>query len=181
MRINSNELNREQNENFSKYLHTISDFERIGDHSNNLCAVAEEIQDKKIQFTEDAVKEMYRLSEAVREILGLAINAFIQDDEEIAFRVEPLESCIDGLCDQMKANHVARLQAGKCSLAQGFVFNDFITNCERVADHCSNIAIAVIELNHDVFDAHDYVNSIQKVHGTAFERYLKEYSDRYGF
>ena len=179
MKINSHELGRKQNEDASKYLHTLSDFERIGDHSNNLCEVAEEIHEKKVQFSPEAAHEMKVLSEAIREMLEISIGAFISNSKEEAYKVEPLEACIDDLCDVMKHNHVERLKRGYGDLNQGFVFNDYLTNCERVADHCSNIAIAVIEVSQDDFDTHDYLINLQNAHMNHFNDYFKVFNEKY--
>ena len=116
---------------------------------------------------------------AVTEIVQIAIRAFVDNDLELAARVEPLEELIDSLCDEMKLHHVDRLQHGICTLAQGFVFNDLMTNFERVADHCSNIAVAIIELESDSFDTHEYLNSIKKIKSSSYDRYFEEYRKKY--
>ena len=100
---------------------------------------------------------------AVTEVANTAIDAFITNDLESAYRVEPLEELIDNLCDEMKLHHIDRLQKGICTLNHGFVFNDLLTNLERISDHCSNIAVALIELESDSFDTHEYINSLIEV------------------
>ena len=152
MKITSKSLSQSQSEEVSKYLHTISDFERISDHALNISEAAKEIHDKDLQFSPEACHELDVIESAVREILSIAVGAFVENDPQRASRVEPLEEIIDGLCDEMKSHHVDRLQSGSCTLNQGFVFNDLLTNYERVADHCSNIAVAIIELESDSFD-----------------------------
>ena len=152
MKITSKSLSQSQSEEVSKYLHTISDFERISDHALNISEAAKEIHDKDLQFSPEACHELDVIESAVREILSVAVGAFVENDPQRAARVEPLEEIIDGLCDEMKSHHVDRLQSGSCTLNQGFVFNDLLTNYERVADHCSNIAVAIIELESDSFD-----------------------------
>ena len=97
----------------------------------------------------------------------------------MALRVEPLEDTIDGLCDEMKLHHIIRLQDGSCTLAMGFVFNDLLTNYERIADHCSNIAVAMIELESDSFDTHEYLNSVKAMKSASFARYFAEYQKKY--
>ena len=119
------------------------------------------------------------MESAVREILSVAVNAFVDNDPQQAARVEPLEEIIDGLCDEMKSHHVDRLQSGSCTLNQGFVFNDLLTNYERVADHCSNIAVAIIELESDSFDTHEYLNSVRAMKDHSFDRYFEEYKEKY--
>ena len=179
VRLNTHELNKEQNESVSKYLHTLSDFERISDHAMNIMEAAREIHEKKIAFSGDAERELQVLTAALTEILQLSVDSFVNEDLTLAYRVEPLEEHIDILCDEMKLNHVERLQQGLCSLNVGFVFNDLITNFERVADHCSNIAIAMIELQSDAFDMHEYVINLKELRSHDFNELYEEYSKKY--
>ncbi len=179
MKITSQPINTEQSEDVSKYLHTISDFERISDHALNVAEAAREIHEKQLVFSGDAALELDVIEAAVKEILHLAITAFVNNDLEIASRVEPLEEVIDGLCDQMKLHHVERLKTGECTLGHGFVFNDLLTNYERAADHCSNIAVAIIELESDSFDTHEYLSSIKEMRDASFTRYYDEYREKY--
>ena len=179
IRINANELDTVQNENVSKYLHTLSDFERISDHAMNIAEAAREIFEKKLVFSEAARREMSVLSAAVSDMVSLCFESFKTGNVEAAFRIEPFEERIDILCDEMKLRHVDRLQNGVCSLSQGFVFNDLVTNLERVADHCSNIAIAMIELQADTYDTHSYVINLKELHSHRFDEYYEEYSKKY--
>ena len=179
MKITSKSLSQSQSEEVSKYLHTISDFERISDHALNISEAAKEIHDKDLQFSPEACHELDVMESAVREILNIAVSAFVDNDPQRAARVEPLEEIIDGLCDEMKSHHVDRLQSGACTLNQGFVFNDLLTNYERVADHCSNIAVAIIELESDSFDTHEYLNSVRAMKSSSFARYYEEYKQEY--
>ena len=179
MKITVKSLNTRQSEEVSKYLHTISDFERIGDHALNIAECAKEIHEKNIVFSEQAQHELAVLQQAIREILHLSVDTFIASNVEDARRVEPLEEIIDTLCDEMKSHHIDRLQQGVCTLNQGFVFNDLLTNFERVADHCSNIALAVIELQSDSFDTHEYVRSLKMMKDESFARYYDEYKQTY--
>lgn len=179
MKITSKSLSTAQSEDVSKYLHTISDFERISDHALNIAEEARELHEKNVDFSPTARREMAVMEGAVAEILTLAIESFVKNDKDMAARVEPLEEIIDGLCDEMKLHHVDRLQAGQCTLAQGFVFNDLLTNYERVADHCSNIAVALIELGSDKFDTHEYLNSVRRMKSDSFARYYDEYKAKY--
>ena len=179
MKITSKSLSQSQSEEVSKYLHTISDFERISDHALNISEAAKEIHDKDLQFSPEACHELDVIESAVREILSIAVGAFVENDPQRAARVEPLEEIIDGLCDEMKSHHVDRLQSGSCTLNQGFVFNDLLTNYERVADHCSNIAVAMIELESDSFDTHEYLNSVRAMKSSSFARYYEEYKQEY--
>ena len=179
VKLNTRELNQEQNESVSKFLHTLSDFERISDHAVNLAETAEEINSKKILFSDNAMHEILVLCAAVSEILDLSFSAFIDGDVNKAYRVEPLEEHIDILCDEMKLRHIDRLQNGHCSLSQGFVFNDLLTNCERVADHCSNIAIAMIELDKDAYDTHGYVIDLKEQRSHNFDAVYAQFAEKY--
>ena len=179
VRLNKQELNSEQNEAVSKYLHTLSDFERIGDHAMNIAETAKEKSEKKITFSGQARHELEVLSRAVSRILELSVGSFLSGNVEDAYKVEPLEECIDVLCDTLKLNHVERLQKGECSLTHGFVFNDLLGDFERVADHCSNIALAMIELQSDAFDTHGYILDLKERHSHNFDRLYKQYSEEF--
>ena len=179
MKITSKSLSEAQSEEVSKFLHTISDFERISDHAVNISEAAHEIHDKALVFSPEARRELEVMESAVREVLSLAISAFVDNDVQRAAKVEPLEEIIDGLCDEMKSHHVDRLQSGACTLGQGFVFNDLLTNYERVADHCSNIAVAIIELESDSFDTHEYLSSVRALKSHSFDKYYEEYKQQY--
>ena len=168
IKITSKELTPRQTADVSKYLHTISDLERISDHSLNIGETAQELYTKQIVF-----------SPAVTRILELTISAFLNNDVDAAYRVEPLEELIDNLCDEMKLHHIDRLQTGECTLNHGFAFNDLLTNCERVSDHCSNIAVAMIELESESFDTHEYINSVMAMHSHSFDKYYAEYSKEF--
>ncbi len=179
VKLNTNELDRRQNESVSKFLTTLSDFERISDHAMNVADVARELKEKQIVFSGGANQELDVLTAAINEILDLAFGAFMEEDKAKARLVEPLEEHIDHLCDTMKLRHVDRLQKGQCSLSQGFVFNDLLSNFERVADHCSNLAIAMIELESDAFDTHDYLINLKELHSQQFEQLVESYAEKY--
>ena len=177
--ITSRELNPDQNEAVGKYLHTINDFERISDHALNVAECAQELHEKGIVFSTDGAREINVLISAVTEVMNTAIDAFCNNDLENAYRVEPLEELIDNLCDEMKLHHIDRLQKGICTLNHGFVFNDLLTNLERISDHCSNIAVALIEIESDSFDTHEYINSLIEVRSHCFDEYYAEYSKKF--
>lgn len=180
VKVTSVELTGTQNEEVSKFLHTLSDIERISDHALNIALAAKEIHEKKLNFSGAAGHELNVMEQAVTEIVTMTLDAFERNDLAEAVRVEPLEELIDNLCDEMKLHHVDRLQKGVCTLSQGFVFNDLLTNCERVADHCSNIAVAMIELESDSFDTHEYLSSVKKMKKeNFFAQYFEEYSKKY--
>ena len=179
VKLTGQELSSKQNEDASKFLHTISDFERISDHALNIAETAKEMREKSIVFSDDALRELGVLENALAEIVHITVNAFIRNDLSVASRVEPLEELIDDLCDELKLHHVDRLQKDHCTLLNGFLFNDLLTNYERVADHCSNIAVAMIELESDSFDTHEYLSSIKEMKSDTYERYYEEYSQQY--
>ena len=179
VRLNTNELNKEQNEQASKFLHSLTDLERISDHAMNIGIVAREIKEKQVSFSEAARKELDTLTAALNEVLDLAFGSFIDEDAKKARLVEPLEERIDVMCELMKKRHVERLQKGQCSLSQGFIFNDILSNFERVADHCSNLAIAVIEQDEESFDAHDYLINLKELHAQQFEEMVAQYTQKY--
>lgn len=179
VRITGNTMNDVQSREVSLMLHVIGDFERIGDHALNIAETAKEINDKKIAFSEDAKKELAVLAGAVCEIMDLAIETFEKKDIYTAGRVEPLEEMVDFLCDELKMRHISRVQSGICSLGQGFAFNDLITSYERISDHCSNIAVAVIEEETSMWEAHEYLNHVKSVKDNNFTRYFNEYKQKY--
>ncbi len=179
VKVSSKELTDEDSHEVTKLLRLIGDFERISDHAVNLLESAEEIHDKRLQFSEEDKREIGVLSSAVSEIVDLAIGAFDKDDLDMAMRVEPLEQVVDHLKEQIKLNHILRLQKSESSMEHGFVLADVLTNLERVADHCSNIAGCMIEMSqHEALDMHRYLGAI-KSDGEDFERKYKEYRRKY--
>jgi phosphate:Na+ symporter len=156
----------------------IGDFERISDHSVNLVESAEEIKDKDIHFSETAVKELSVLYGAVSEIMSITKDAFIENDLAKAHSVEPLEQVVDHLKDQIKRNHTKRLQKSECSIELGFILADILTDFERVADHCSNIALSVLESCNSNVQAHSYFNATQK-NDVEYRKVLVFYADRF--
>lgn len=179
VQLSGKSLSDEDSRNISKQLHTIGDFERIGDHAVNLMKAAEEIDKKKIQFSGAAEEELGVLLRALKEILSVTTRAFSQGDLLLAARVEPLEQVIDGLVADIKSNHIARLQKGHCTIEMGFVLSDLLTNCERVSDHCSNIAVAQIETAHNVYQAHEYLNAVKSQGGQEFQAAFDDYSKEF--
>ena len=181
VKVTGRELNHAQTLEASLYLHTVSDFERISDHSVNIKNVALEIYEKSVQFSDAALDELRVLDAALRRIVAMTFDAFEKGDLELAGKVEPLEEWIDVLCQTAKLNHVARLQTQICTLQQGFVFNDLIGNFERVADHCSNIAVALVELHADSFDTHEYLSDIKSRQNSEFRKLYEQFSREYAF
>ena len=179
MQLTGKELSGNQTKQVSKFLHTISDFERMGDHALNVARTAKELYDKKIVFSDEARYELNVLIAAMKEIVTSTVQAFSRDDLQMAARIEPLRELIGMLCDELKMRHVDRLQSGKCGISQGFAFNDLLTNIERVSDHCSNVAVAMIELESRNFDTHEYLKSVREMRNTEYKRYFEEYEQKY--
>ena len=179
VKITQQELTSGQNKEVSKLLHTISDFERISDHAVNISQAAAELFNEKLRFSDCAVEDVELMSLIMKEIVGNVIDAFEQNKVEYAYKTEPLEELIDIYCDEMKMNHVKRVQKGECTLHQGFIFNDLLTDFERIADHCSNVAVAIIELELNVFDTHEYLINLKKDNGTNFDKYFEEYKEMF--
>lgn len=177
VKITQQELTSGQNKEVSKLLHTISDFERISDHAVNISQAAAELFNEKLRFSDCAVEDVELMSLIMKEIVGNVIDAFEQNKVEYAYKTEPLEELVDIYCDEMKMNHVKRVQKGECTLHQGFIFNDLLTDFERIADHCSNVAVAIIELELNVFDTHEYLINLKKDNGTNFDKYFEEYKE----
>lgn len=179
MQMSTHEMNGSQAKQVSKFLHTVSDFERLGDHAVNISEVAAELNEKKIAFSDEAQYELDVLENAVKECVSLAVDAFCADDLEMAAKVEPLRELIGILCDELKLRHIARLRTGKCEMKQGFAFNDLLTNLERIAAHCSNIAVAMIELEAADFDTHEYLKSVRELKNDTYMAYFDEYERKY--
>ena len=179
VKITQQELTSGQNKEVSKLLHTISDFERISDHAVNISQAAAELFNEKLRFSDCAVEDVELMSLIMKEIVGNVIDAFEQNKVEYAYKTEPLEELVDIYCDEMKMNHVKRVQKGECTLHQGFIFNDLLTDFERIADHCSNVAVAIIDLELNVFDTHEYLINLKKDNGTNFDKYFEEYKEMF--
>ena len=160
-------------------LHTIGDFERLGDHALNLYKAAKELNTKGLSFTQEAEKDLLVLRRAAEEIVDNTVNAYVHNDISLAIKVEPLEQVIDKLTAEIKAKHIERLQRGECTIEMGFILSDILTNYERISDHCSNIAVAMIEINHGGFDTHKYLNAIKNSNNQEFNESYDEYSIKY--
>ena len=179
VQLSGKALSDEDSRNISQQLHTIGDFERIGDHAVNLLKTAREIDEKRIQFSGAASEELRVLLGALKEILSVTTQAFAQGDLSMAARVEPLEQVIDGLVADIKSNHIARLQRGHCTIEMGFILSDLLTNCERVSDHCSNIAVAQIETALNAYQAHEYLNALKTGGDAAFRSIFDSYRQQF--
>jgi len=179
VRLNTKALSEKETKTVAKYLSCLTNVERISDHAVNLAELALEIYEKKIRFSEQAETELNVCVEAVLEILDLTKKAIRDNDFEAVKRVEPLEEVIDIMLRKIKSHHIRRLQTGDCTLGLGFVFNDCLNNFERVADHCSNIAVAVLESADSQVHAHDYLRAIKEEDGEEFRALVDEYAGKY--
>ncbi len=179
MKLTEKHLNPSQAKQVSKYLHTLSDFERLGDHAVYIADVADELFEKKSSFSEEAWKELHVLQNAVQEIIDITLKAFENDDNAESKRVEPFREVIGILCDELKIRHIERLQLGKCDIEKGFAFNDLLNSLERISDHCSNVAVATIETEEKVYDSHEYLKSMREKKSLVYRRYFDEYLQKY--
>ena len=172
-------LGDQDSKRIAKLLHTIDDFERVGDHAINLALAAKQMYENKTVTSINGRLELLKLTEALTEILHITTKAFTTTDLELATTVEPLEQVIDGLILEVRRNHIARLQNGTCSIEHGFILNDILTSYSRVSDHCSNIAVAVIESQHGTFDTHVYLDSVKNADNPEFRRLYNEYAEKF--
>lgn len=178
VKLGRENLSERDNRQVSKLLHIIGDFERISDHAVNVVESAEEMRSKGLHFSPQAKQELNVLTSAVGEIMDLSLDAFLKDDPDLAVKVEPLEQVVDTLKEQLRNRHILRLQRGECTIELGFVWSDLLTDLERVADHCSNIAGCVIEMSHGSLDVHEYLDYI-KGGSIAFQRAYNAYARKY--
>lgn len=179
MQLRGRDMNVTQTKQVSIFLHTISDFERLGDHAVNISKAANELHEKKINFSDEANYELGVLGAAVKEVLDLTVKAFCEDDLETAAKVEPLRELITILCNELKTRHITRLRVGKCEMKQGFAFNNLLTDYERIGAHCSNIAVAMIETESSDFDTHKYLKSIRELNNEEYTKLYEEYEQRF--
>ena len=179
MKISTKNLKKEDSEMLNVMLHCIGDFERISDYACNICDSARELQQKNMQFSPKAETELDILSSAVREAVDISFDAFKSNNKNEADKVEPLEELIDTLAVELKARHIRRLREGKCTIELGFAHSDILNNLERVADHCSNIAVDVIQSDQLEFDAHEYLDGIKNKDNQQFARDYKAYKEKY--
>ena len=179
VKITANKVSSKDSKLVSELLHCVGYIERISDHALNIAEAAKEIYDKEISFSQKAKEDLTVISAAVTETLELAVAALAEDDMDSAKRVEPLEQVIDRLKRKIKNGHIDRLRQGDCTMELGFILSDLLTNYERVSDHCSNIAICVIELSKGTFEAHEYLNKLkeseEKEFGEMYEAYKAKY------
>ena len=179
MQLTGRDMTENQSKQVSIFLHTISDFERLGDHAVNLSKSANELYEKKISFSDEATYELSVLGGCVKEILEVTVDAFSDDDVGEAIRVEPLRELINVLCNELKSRHITRLRNGKCELKQGFAFNNILTDFERIGAHCSNVAVALLESEAEDFDTHEYQKSIREMNNVMYRELYEAYELKY--
>ena len=179
VKISSQNLSHDDSNEVNKLLHIIGDYERISDHAVNIIESAEEIRDKKLDFSDNAREELTNMMNAIEEILDLALTSFRDGDLTMAIRVEPLEQVVDNLRDYLKNQHINRLRQGECTIELGFVLSDLLTNLERVADHCSNVACCLIEIAHESMDVHEYIHQIKDGEHFDYNASYEYYKNKY--
>lgn len=179
VKLSARELRLEDSHEVFELLHTISDFERIGDHATNLAESAASIHAGGYRFSNAAQAELTTLFAALSEILNITVDAFSKNDEKLAGRVEPLEEVIDDLTVDIRNRHIARLQKGECGIELGLILTDLLTNCERVSDHCSNVGVCIIQIKDSAFEVHDYLSELKADQTPAFVQEFNSFQKKY--
>lgn len=179
VKLSSKSLTERDSHTISMLLHCIGDFERISDHALNICQSAKEMYTKDQKFSKKAEEEITVFAGLIREIVDTSVKVFETEDVVLAKEVEPMEEVVDGLNDEIKKRHVKRLRKGKCTIELGFVLSDITTNFERVADHCSNIAISLIQIPDDAYASHEYVENLEKGEDSQYHEALIKYTEKY--
>ena len=178
VKLSGQEMSNQDSRTASTLLHTISDFERISDHAKNILASAKELHEKKIELSKKAQSELVVMFSAIEEIIDLTIKAIRDNDLYSAYLVEPLEEVVDQIRTKLKSRHIKRLQKGACSMETGFIYTDILTSLERVSDHCSNVAVCLIQVSDDNFETHEYLRTV-KTSGDEFDMYVEKYLEKY--
>lgn len=179
VKLSRQNLSVHDSHTLSIVLHCIGDFERISDHAINIMEAAQEMHDKKLIFSPKAEEELKVFSRAVQDIVEKAYAVFRDQDEKLAQKVEPLEAVVDELNQEVKKRHIRRLREGKCTIELGFILSDITTSFERVADHCSNIAVCVTQVREDTYDTHGYLNSVKNEDSEIFRGLVLEEEEKY--
>lgn len=179
VKLSGKTLSEKDSHTLSFLLHNIGDFERISDHAINIMKAAEEMAEKGLSFSSKATGELAVFTEAVKDIVNTSFLVFQEEDEQLAKKIEPLEEVIDALNVEVKKRHIKRLRKGKCTIEMGFVLSDVTTSYERVADHCSNIAVSLLEIHEDGFETHQYMNTLKAEDNREFTENVKRFQQRY--
>ncbi len=179
MKLSGKPLSDEDNHTVSNLFHCMGDFERISDHALNLAESVMLMKDKEMEFSPKAAEELRIYGEAVKEIMGISVKAYETGDMELASNVEPLEEVIDDLNVKVRNQHVKRLRKGKCTIELGLSLSDILTDYERVADHCSNIAVCLIQAEEDGYETHEYLNKVKKKDNKEFQNLYQMYYNKY--
>ena len=179
VKLSSKHLTEKDSQEISVLLHSIGDFERISDHAINIMESAEEMHEKKLYFSRKADEELKIFTEAIRDIVNTTIQGFEKEDLKLAAMVEPMEEAVDNLNSEIKKRHVKRLRKGKCTIEMGFVLSDITTNYERVSDHCSNIALCLLQLNEENFGTHGFQDSMSVKDNDAFVAEVNRLREHY--
>jgi phosphate:Na+ symporter len=179
VKISALELNVEDSMRLSKYSHAIGNFERIGDYGVNILKIKRRMHKDKIHFSEDANKELDIMGKAVKEIIQISTQAFINDDVKLAQTIEPLEQVINNLKVELRARHAKRMDEGECNVENGMLFFDIINSFERIADHCSNLAVCIIELSQGSYQTHSYLKEVKNANNKTFMEQFESYLDKY--
>lgn len=177
--LNSQNLSYRDSQMVSTLMHSINDLERIADHAVNLMEIAQKMNRKELEFSKKAQSEMEIFGNAVEDILDRSVRAFVENDMELAQTVEPLEEVIDDLNKEVKKRHIKRLRKGKCTIDLGLVLADVAANYERVADHCSNLAVYMIQMEDNSIEAHEYMNTLIEENREQFEQMQETYREKY--
>ncbi|MGN0403002.1 MAG: Na/Pi cotransporter family protein [Acetatifactor sp.] len=179
VKLSARDMSERDSHTLSSILHCIGDFERISDHARNIKEAAEKMQEQKLVFSERAQQELKVFGQAIHDILKITMLGFANEDTALAAQVEPLEEVIDSLNRKIKQRHIKRLQKGKCTIELGFVLADITANLERVADHCSNIALSTLQKQGEEFDPHAYLDSLKRGDNVDFQGKVLAYRERY--
>ncbi len=179
VKIAANQMSAKDSKVVTELLHCIGDIERISDHAVNIAEAAQEIHEKGVAFSSQAQSDIKTITAATLEVLNLAVTSLINDDIEVAKNVEPLEQVIDRLKRKIKNGHITRLKSGECTMELGFILSDLVTNYERISDHCSNIAVCLIEISNDSFETHEYLKNLKNHNDDSFDALYEEYKAKY--
>lgn len=179
VKLSGSELSKADSHTMSKLLHCINDFERISDHAKNISETWKSMNENNISFSAEAMTDIENYTKALKAITSMTLQAFVNNDAELAKEIEPLEEVIDAMCIDLKSRHILRMREGSCIYESSMYFEDILTDFERVSDHCSNIAISIIEIDANEFDPHSYLKNIVKKNSSWFEERVRAYASEY--